>query len=134
MSRRAYFDNTARTAYLTAVASGMRLAEAASATGVSVNIAQRHARNDPAFATALKEARDIGKKLRQDAAPHDEYRYINQGCRCTACKRASAVARAGRRSEAREDDPQPAAGEGPVVVAMVAGGQTGVTFPLARAS
>lgn len=128
------FDDGVRAAYLAAVTNGARLQEAATTVGISINLARRHARQDPQFATALKEARTLGKKAHAENLPHDESRYINHKCRCTTCKRASAVARAGRRAEARQDDPQPAPDQGPVVVAMVAGGQTGVTFPLARAS
>lgn len=128
------FDEPARAAYLAAVTNGARLQDAAATVGISINLARRHARTDPQFATALKEARTLGRKAHAENVPHGEYRYINHKCRCTRCKRASAVARAGRREATRQDDPQPAAGESPVVVAMVAGGQTGVTFPLARAS
>lgn len=128
------FGDGVRAAYLAAVTNGARLQEAAATVGISINLARQHARLDPLFGAALKEARTLGRKAHAENVPHGEYRYINHGCRCTRCKRASAIARAGRREAARQDDPQPAPGGGPVVVAMVAEGYPGVTFPLARAS
>lgn len=128
------FDDGVRTAYLNAVTNGARLQDAATTAGISINLARQHARTDPRFAAALKEARALSRKARAENLPHDESRYINHKCRCTTCKKASAKARAGRRAEARQDTPEATTGEGPVVVAMVPGGQPGVTFPLARAS
>lgn len=128
------FDDGVRAAYLAAVTNGARLQDAATTVGISINLARQHARTDRAFGEALKEARALGRKAHAENLPHDESRYINHKCRCRICKRASAVARAGRREATRQDDPQPAPDQSPVVVAMVAEGYPGVTFPLARAS
>lgn len=121
--RQVVTDGVLRDRYLAAVAAGMRLGAAATHVGVGVNFARRQ-RTTPGFAAALQDAQAVGKKLRDDDMPHDEYRYINQGCRCSTCRNASRVARAGRRAAA---DP------GGEVVDMPPPPVATATFPLLRA-
>jgi hypothetical protein len=79
------------------------LKEAAARIGISENVPQRHARTDPGFAAALKEARAAGKKIRIDELPHNEYRYNHHGCRCTnGCARDATKGRAARRRTTAE--------------------------------
>lgn len=94
------FDDTLRDTFLKAVASGLYLKDAAAHVGITENIPQRHARTDPAFSQALKEAREAGRKVRAENVPHGEYRYNHHGCRCTnGCVQAATKARAGRRHD-----------------------------------
>lgn len=98
------FDQPMREEYLRAVTHGMRLGDAADHVGIHRNIATRAARTEPAFAAALKTARALGKKTRDDAKEHGESRYKHQACRCPTCT-ADATAGRTRRRHAAQDDP-----------------------------
>lgn len=119
-------DETTRDRYLTAIANGMRLGQAADHVGIHRNIPTRYRRTDPKFATALQEALALGKKIRENDQPHDESRYNHQGCRCRKCTRAAADARIGRR-RTQEDEP---AGQ----LYDLPAAPSPQSFPLARAS
>jgi len=101
------FTDTLRTQYLTAVTAGMYLKAAAAHVGIDPSVPARHARTDTAFGEALQEARAAGKKVRQEATPHGEYRYNHQACRCITCTLKATVARTGRRHTDRDAEPEP---------------------------
>lgn len=96
------FDQAARDRYLAAVAAGLPLADAAHTAGITPQWANRVAATDPSFDTARQLAKKQGKQARVEALPHDEYRYIHHGCRCTDCTAAATTARTARR---HRDDP-----------------------------
>ena len=97
------FTDTLRARYLEAVTAGLYLKDAAAHIGIGHNVPQRHARTDPGFAAALKEARAAGKKVRDENIPHGEYRYNHHGCRCTnGCARDATKGRAARRQTSTE--------------------------------
>ncbi|MET7713754.1 hypothetical protein [Streptomyces sp. NPDC005407] len=121
------FNDQLRNQYLEAVADGMRLAQAATHTGISLNIPRRHALNDPAFAAALQQARAQGKKIRDDTKGHDESHYNNQKCRHPTCVEAARTGRAERRERQTEDEPADVHNIRPQP-------EPGPPFPLARAS
>lgn len=93
------FTPDRRQQYLDALAAGIPLGAAAAQVGISPNVPRLHQRTDPAFAQAVQEAKALGRKLRQDAAPHGESRYNNQGCRCRTCRAAATTARTNRRHD-----------------------------------
>ncbi|MEU9014216.1 hypothetical protein AB0D12_31495 [Streptomyces sp. NPDC048479] len=121
------FNDQLRQQYLDAVAEGMRLQDAAAHVGISLNIPQRHARTDNAFASALQQARAQGKKLRDDAKEHGEAHYNNQHCRHPKCVEAIRTGRAGRREREAEDQPAELHDIRPQIAPEP-------PFPLARAS
>ncbi|MER8002993.1 hypothetical protein [Streptomyces sp. NPDC095613] len=124
--RQALFDQALRQQYLTAVADGMRLGEAAAHVGVSINVPRRHARTDPAFAARLDEAQAQGKKLREDRIPHSEAHYNNQHCRHPDCRARAREGRAGRRQAVAE--------QGPVAEVHAVRAESATSFSLLKAS
>lgn len=97
-------DETTAAAYLDLVRHGMRLGDAAQHLGIGRSSFTRRTRTDRLFAAALREAREVGAKVRQEDLPHDEYRYNILGCRCPKCRRAATQGRAGRRAAAEPPD------------------------------
>lgn len=94
------FTGEQRAKYLLLVAEGLDLRDAAAAVGVSPRAITKTAERDAVFREARDEAKAAGRAARWEGKPHDEYRYIHGGCRCTLCRKASATARAGRRTTA----------------------------------
>ncbi|MEW2393106.1 hypothetical protein AB0933_32570 [Streptomyces venezuelae] len=105
------FDQTAREQYLTAVASGLPLADAAATVGITPQWANRVAATDPSFHTARDLAKKEGKRVRAEQLAHGEYRYNHHGCRCGICCTEASQARTERRHAAAADataaEPQP---------------------------
>lgn len=129
-------DDTTVTAYLSLVRHGMRLGDAAQQLRIGRSSVTRRTRVDRTFATALDEAREVGKKVREEGLPHDEYRYNILKCRCPTCTRAATVGRANRRAAA-EDPPGagvPETGGGQVHAFRAPAGESLPSFLLARAS
>ncbi|MGS2592091.1 hypothetical protein [Streptomyces hebeiensis] len=126
------FNNAARARFLQAVTEGMLLAPAAAHAGVVPEVPRGHARKDPDFAAQLAEAKALGRKVRQERAPHDEARYNNQGCRCRTCKSAAAAGRAARRGQP-STHPKTGRSQGEVV-GLPERGEIPPSFSLARAS
>lgn len=99
------FDQTAREQYLTAVAAGLPLADAAASVGITPQWANRIAAADPSFHTARDLAKKEGKRVRAEQLAHGEYRYNHFECRCDICCTAATQGRAGRRHAAASDTP-----------------------------
>ncbi|KIF66262.1 hypothetical protein HY68_36765 [Streptomyces sp. AcH 505] len=100
--RQVTFTPDRRQQYLEALATGMLLKDAAAHVGISPNLPRLHQRADPGFAQAVQEAKQIGRKVRQDTTAHGESRYNNQGCRCRTCRAAATAARTNRRHQTPE--------------------------------
>ncbi|MFF4338166.1 hypothetical protein [[Kitasatospora] papulosa] len=125
------FDEPMRAAYLELVRHGMHLGDAATQLGINRVTPRRQTRIDREFAAALKEARVVGQKVRQEGVPHDEYRYNILKCRCLRCTRAAAAGRANRRAT---EDPPPGEDGGQVHPIRAVVAESVPSFLLARAS
>ncbi|MFD4795921.1 hypothetical protein ACWFRT_13460 [Streptomyces anulatus] len=131
------FEPAAQAAYIDLLRHGARLGEAADQLGISRTTPTRHARTDPEFAAAVKDARAAGAKVRREGVPHDEYRYNVLGCRCPDCGLAARLGRTARRTEATTADEPPAATAGdvrPIRLERAEVGESLTSFLLARAS
>ena len=125
------FEEPLRTAYLDLIRHGTTLGDAATQLGISIATPTRHTRIDREFAAAFKEARETGRKVRQEGIPHDEYRYNILGCRCPKCRRAATEGRAARRAT---EDPPPGETGGQVTPIRAVVAESLPPFLLARAS
>lgn len=125
------FDEPMRAVYLDLIRHGMHLGDAATQLGINRVTPTRQTRIDREFATALKEAREVGQKVRREGVPHGEYRYNMLGCRCPTCTRAAAEGRATRRAA---EDPPPGEDGGQVHPIRPVAAESVPSFLLARAS
>ncbi|MFG2540716.1 hypothetical protein ACGFU4_36300 [Streptomyces sp. NPDC048511] len=124
------FEEPTRALYLDLIRHGMRLGDAATQLGISRATPTRHGKVDREFAAALREARTVGQKVRQEGVPHDEYRYNVLKCRCPKCRAAATRGRANRRTtdDQADTDEAEVTPIRPVVV------ESSTSFLLARAS
>ncbi|MGW1468521.1 hypothetical protein ACWCPT_29765 [Streptomyces sp. NPDC002308] len=97
------FTDDMQTRYLAALANGANLGEAAVMVGLGRSLPTRYVRTSPEFATAVAEARALGKVARVRNLPHNEYRYNVHRCRCPRCTAAARKGRAGRRAAAADE-------------------------------
>lgn len=110
------FLQAERDTYLTAVAAGLPLPDAATLAGITPQWANRVAAADPAFRSARDLAKKRGKQARIDRLPHDEYRYNHHKCRCIICTTAATHARNQRRHPDQDDTTSPATPPPPRVI------------------
>lgn len=89
-------------AYLSLVASGVRLGVAAAEVGIPRRTISALARRDLDFADRLDEAKARGRETR---IPHGEPKgYDSYGCRCGPCTKASSQARGRRGGRGHQEE------------------------------
>lgn len=125
------FTAEVRDRYLTALANGANLGEAAVMVGLGRSLPTRYARNDSEFAAAVAAARALGRVARVRDLPHDEYRYNVHRCRCPRCTAAARKGRAGRRAAADETPPGTATAD---ILTIRTGLESPTSFLLPKAS
>jgi hypothetical protein len=138
--QRVTFHAPQRQAFLDALTAGAKISDAALTAGVTHQWVNRLAKQDAVFAVAYATARELGRKVRQEATAHGESRYNHLGCRCTTCTRAATAARTGRRHRDTEHDDRPDTADttGPdqpkLTIITNSHAQPAEPLPLARAS
>lgn len=88
------FDPALRTRYLTLIAEGMPLGNAATTVGISLRLPTLTAQRDPTFATLFLTAKQAGRAVRAEAKEHGLTRYKHYGCHCGICTKAATTQRA----------------------------------------